>query len=1043
MLNDKQIDRMLSKLKRFETSLESLLFEAIGNVPMSKFHTDRQWHTIPDASLFEECRPGDRYQGEGTYCWFKGSYTVPEKYSGSTLYIRPKVEGYEAMLWVNGKPFGTFCSKIVVTGHGNHYCDLLKKKAKADETIEIALEYYAGHHVKGCMPFEDLGMASFDYEYSGVEICLMNDEVSDFLFDLKTLNQLAASLDPNSFRRAAVVNALTEVHKALYYSPDDVDVETFYAALRKASPYLKQMLEVKNSPSAPFAGLIGHSHMDTAWLWHRDETIKKCARTYSNQISLMERYPEYKFIQSSAYHTEMIRTHYPELFEDIREKVKEGRYEPNGAVWVECDCNLTSGESMIRQFLWGQRYTREHFGYTSNSFWLPDTFGYSAAIPQIMKGCGVDYFLTTKIGWNDTTVFPYQTFYWKGIDGTQVLTHFNRTHIWPDAESLIDFVVDGKQNKDPIPEKSVTDMRLLSYGFGDGGGGPQFEMIEMARRVQDLDGVPRSAHVTVGEFMKQLEQSVVNPSTHTGELYLQLHRGTLTNQHTIKRNNRKAEILLRDLEFITVLEAVKAGRVAADEGIRPLMETLLVNQFHDTLPGTSIPKAHDQCIEEMTELLQTGTKLLHERVTARPAANTISVINTLSFDRKDVVYLSADEGWRVEGEYAQQSFEDLEGNHKLAVAGLALPAFGSVSLNLKEGEAGAVGTGAAKISPFTYKGTSLETPFARVAFDSEGFIASFIDRRNGRELRGSGQPLNTFLMAEDVPHLWDNWDIDADIELKLAPAATLLSRSVVGNGAVEFRIRSEYRLSAKSSLKQDMVFFADSPEVRFETVMNWQDDHRLLKTAFGTTIHTDFVRQEVQFGYLRRPTTRNTNEEKAMFEVLNHKYSDLSENRYGVALLNDCKYGISVLDGEMRLTLHKGGTRPDYRGDKGVHACTYSFYPHDEGFGANSVIKPAYELNCPPLIVAGEADIQALARVEAENVIIETVKPCEDAERAFILRLYEAEGTYTRTKLSLDSRMQSAAITNMLEEPQEELGGSSEAELVFRPFEIKTVRIAY
>ncbi|ANS75453.1 hypothetical protein AWM70_13250 [Paenibacillus yonginensis] len=1036
MLNEKQIDRMLRKLTRFETTLEPLIFETIDQVVMRKFHTDRQWHHIPDDSRFEECLPGDHYQGEGTYCWFKGTYTVPSRYAGKALYIKPEIGGYEALLWVNNKPFGTFASKIVVTGHGNHYCDLLKQNAAAGEVIDIAIEYYAGHYVKGCTPFEELGMRSFDYEYGGVQICLMNEEIAEFYFDLKTLNQLVAELDANSFRRAEVVNALTEVHKVLYYSYEAVEPEDFFAALRKASPYLKKALKATNSASAPFAGLIGHSHMDTAWLWYRDETIKKCARTYSNQISLMQRYPEYKFIQSSSYHTEMIRKHYPALFEDISQMVKEGRYEPNGAVWVECDCNLTSGESMIRQFLWGQRYTREHFNYTSNAFWLPDTFGYSAAIPQIMKGCGVDYFLTTKLGWNDTTDFPYETFYWKGIDGTKVLTHFNKTHLWPDAASLIDYVVDGKHSRDPIREKTVNNMRLISYGFGDGGGGPQFEMIEMARRVQDLEGVPRSAHITAGEFMRQLEQSVVNPSTHTGELYLQLHRGTLTNQHNIKRNNRKAEFLLRDLEYVTVREAVQSGRIASDEGIRPLMETLLVNQFHDTLPGTSIPKAHDQALTEMTELLQTGNELLHERITVRPEAQTMSIINTLSFDRTDTVYLPVDGDWQVEGSYVQQIVEDLEGKRMLAVSGLTVPALSAVSLKLVPGKP-------AGVSPFAYAGDTLQTPFARVIFDEEGYIASFVDQRNGRELRGDGQPLNTFLMAEDVPQAWDNWDIDADIELKLAPSAKLLSRQIVADGAAEFRIRSQYRLSARSTLRQDMIFFASSPEVRFETVMDWQDEHRLLKTAFSTSILTDFVRQEVQFGYLRRPTTRNTSEEKAMFEVVNHKYSDLSENRYGVALLNDCKYGISVQDGEMRLTLHKGGMRPDFRGDKGVHACTYSFYPHDEGFGAASVIHPAYELNVRPIVVKGKVDGNQFASVDADNVLIEAIKPCEDAERAFILRLYEAEGTYTRTKLTLGGQAKAKEITNMLEETVEPLNGKSESELVFRPFEIKTVKVTY
>ena len=1029
---------MLSKLRRFELTLESLMFRKIDELPVRMFVTGEQWHDIPDDDKFNDCRPGDRYRGESVYCWFKGTYRTPAAHAGQTLYVRPHIEGYEAMLWVDGKPFGTFCTKIVVTGHGNHYCDMLKQDAQAGQEIRIALEYYAGHAVKGCMPFEDHAAVSFDFAYNGIDICLKNETVADFYFDLRTLNQVVDSLPADSFRRASVIRTLMEVHKLLYYSYEAAEEYDFHAALVRASPLLKRALAAKNSESAPFAGLVGHSHMDTVWLWHRDETIKKCARTYANQISLMERYPEYTFIQSSAYHGEMVRKHYPQLFKDIQRRVKEGRYEPNGGVWIESDCNLPSGESLIRQFLWGQRYTREHFDYTSNVYWLPDTFGYSAAIPQIMKGCGIDYFLTTKLGWNDTTSFPYETFYWEGLDGTRVLTHFNRTHIWPDAESLLDFVVTGKRHRDPIREKTVNNKRLLSYGFGDGGGGPQFEMIEMARRVRDLEGVPRSKHVNVGEFMQELERSVSHPSVHTGELYLQLHRGTLTNQHTIKRNNRKAELLLRDLEYVTVLEAVRAGREASDEGIRPFMETLLVNQFHDTLPGTCIPRAHDQTNAEMTDLLRDAKALLQQRLTVRSEAATVSLLNTLSFERGDVVYIPVEDHTMVQGGYAQQRFTDLNGHTMLALGGLKLAAFSSAVLRLTGGEPSGS-------SPFRYSGDRLETPFAFVAFDESGFISSFVDKRNGRELRGDGPPLNAFLLAEDVPEAWDSWDIDADIELKLAPCARLLSREVVAEGPVELRIRSEYRISPLTTLRQDMIFYADSPEVRFDTVMDWQDEHRLLKTAFPTSIHSDFVRQEVQFGYLRRPTTRNTAEEKAMFEVLNHKYSDLSENRYGIALLNDCKYGISVKGGRMSLSLHKGGMRPDYRGDKGLHACTYSFYPHDAGFGAETVIRPAYALNSPPLLVQGAYEADALAGIAADNIIIETVKPCEDAERAFILRLYEAEGTYTRTSLSLGVRAKEAEITNMLEEPLErlELSDRSSAELVFRPFEIKTIRIRY
>jgi alpha-mannosidase len=1055
MLDDKQMNKILDKLRRFENTIAPMMFEKFDEVKVNKFQTPEQYHNIPEDGLFVPCEKGDKWGGESTYCWFKGQYVVPQNLEGQTLYLYPKAEGYEAMLWVNGVPFGTFCTKIVVTGHGNHYCDMLKQDVKGNEVIDIALEYYSGHYVMGCEPFSCDKRNDYVYTYESIDICLKNEVICEFYFNLRTLNQLVSVLDRNNFRRADVMNTLSKVHEILYYSYEDVDYETFMKALIEAGELIKEKLTQNNSATVPYAGFIGHSHMDTAWLWHKDETTKKCARTYSNQLNLMEQYPEYKFIQSSAYHGELIRKHYPQLFEGLLEKVAEGRYEPNGGVWIECDCNITSGESMIRQFLWGQRFTRKYFNYTADTFWLPDTFGYSSSIPQIMKGCGVNYFLTTKMAWNDTTSFPYDTFYWQGLDGTRVLTHLNKTHIWPDPEAMMEYVVRGY---DSIKEKSVSNMRLLSYGFGDGGGGPQFEMIEMSRRIQDLEGLPKSSHITVSDFMKKLESTIVEPSIYANELYLELHRGTLTNQHTIKRNNRVAEISLRNLEYLTVRNAVEQEEVASGERIHPLMETLLVNQFHDILPGTCIPRAHDESIQETTELIETAEELITNNIKAMKNDNVISVMNTLSFDRDDVIYIDYVEGLMVEGGYPQQIITDLHGKKKLAVMGVVIPAFSSVTLKLAEGITDKINLAVGitdkinqladslimnNISAFKIEGEFLRTPYAEVTFDERGFISSFVDKTVQRELRGEGYALNTFLIAEDVPNAWDNWDIDADIEKKFRDTSSLLSREIISDGPVELRIRSEYKLSEKSSLKQDMIFYANSPEVRFETIMDWKDDHRFLKTAFDTTVFSDFVRQEVQFGYIKRPTTRNTAEEKAKFEVCNHKYTDLSESKYGIAILNDCKYGISVKNSQMRLSLHKGGCRPDYRGDKGIHECTYSFYPHNEGFSSKSVIQPAHCLNYKPILVTGEYSRDSFASVNCDNIIIEAIKPCEDQEKAYIIRLYDAEGTYTNATLALAGNAQKVVVTDMLEETVEVLPYTNNIKLVFRPFEIKTIKVIY
>lgn len=1036
MYTEKQLGRMLEKLIRFEKTLDGLLFEKQGEVEVRKYQTLQSFDRIPDDSLFEACKKGDPWGGEGVYCWYKGSYTVPEELDGKELFVWPKAGGYECMLWADGVPHGIF------TGHsGNHYSDRIREKAKAGEVIELAFEFYAHHFVIGTMPFQHDEMEfhgkpreTYQFTYDSIDICTRNEEIMDFYFDLKVINQMAKYLPKDNFRRADLVRTLIQVHEIVYYDYENVDRETFYEAIRKAAPLLKAQLAKKNSESAPYVGLIGHSHMDTAWLWHQGETLKKCARTYSNEINLMERYPEYTFVQSSAYHSEMIKEHYPALFEQIKKYVKEGRYEPNGGVYIECDCNIPSGEYVIRQFVLGQQFTQENFDYRSDAFWLPDTFGYSAALPQILQGCGIKYFLTTKLSWNDTNNFPYDTFYWKGLDGSRVLVHFNKSHLWPDPRSLSYFVLED--NGESIQEKTVTDRKLFSYGFGDGGGGPEFGMIEMTRRLRDVEGMPKTEHTTVSRFMKELEESIVRPSTYSGELYLELHRGTLTNQHTIKRNNRLAEIALHNLEYVSVRNAMEKQEGADPKKIRPLLSVLLKNQFHDILPGTCIPRAHDEAKAEVSEVIKEAVGRTQEILAPARQPHVVTAINTLSFERNDVLYLDYEEGYVAEGGYRQQIITDLEGKKKLAVAGVTIPAFGSSVLRLVPGE---IPDGSA----FLLEGNVLNAPLEKLTFNEKGYIDSYIDLEEERELRGDGYALNTFLIGEEVSLIYDNWDIDADAMDKLKDTAVLLEREVVSDGAVEYRIRSKYQLSAKSTLLQDMIVYADSKEVKFETKMDWQDEHRLLKTAFDTSVFADTARHEVQFGYIKRPTTRNTDVEKAKFEVSNHKYTDLSEMRYGVALLNDCKYGISVEESKMHLSLHKGGNRPDYRGDKGEHFCSYAFLPHKGEFSAANVIRPAYVFNYKPVLANAEVCFDSLLTVETDNVIAETVKPVESGERAFVVRLYEAEGARSRAKVSIHADVKSVEATNMLEEAGNVIAETGELTLTFRPFEIKTLKIKY
>ena len=489
-----------------------------------------------------------------------------------------------------------------------------------------------------------------------------------------------------------------------------------------------------------------------------------------------------------------------------------------------------------------------------------------------------------------------------------------------------------------------------------------------------------------------------------------------------------AETALHDLELVTVLAAVHSGAPACGAACRPLWETLLVNQFHDILPGSCIPEAHDESLRQTTALLEEAGRRMDAKLRPEQMGG---VLNPLGFARTDTVYLPVNTAMHAPG-LRTQLVELRGGARVLAVAGLRQQPFSFTPLSLCAGADEAS-------SLFHACGNRLETPFALVRFSPGGAISSFVDRRTGRELC-AGLPLNTFLSAEDVPAAWDGWDVDADCMEKLRPDGVLQSRMVAADGPVEYRVRCTWTVCGGSVVRQDIIFHADSPLVEFDTELEWHGKHRLLKAAFDTTVQAPAARQEIQFGCIQRPTTRNDSLEQAKFEVCCHKYADLSEPSYGVALLNDCKYGVSVEGGRIALSLAKGGMRPDPRGDEGVYTFRYAFLPHTGGFCAQSVVRPAYAFQYAALPASGEGlPSEPLVRVDAANVMPETVKPCEDGGHAFILRLYECEGSYARTRLSLAPGCSGAQLCDMLEQPF----APCPAELEFRPFEIKTLRITY
>ena len=676
---------------------------------------------------------------------------------------------------------------------------------------------------------------------------------------------------------------------------------------------------------------------------------------------------------------------------------------------------------MIRQFLYGQRFTRRHFGYTSDCFWLPDTFGYNGAIPQIMLGCGVKNFYTTKMGWNDMNAFPHDSFLWRGIDGSEVLTHLNQIGGFPDPASIVSSVAF-------IKDKEVNDMRLFAYGYGDGGGGPSFGMFEYIDRIKDVPGLPEVRQVTVSEFMRELDLRRDKLPVYDGELYLEFHRGTLTQMHDIKKNNRRAEFALRGMEYLNVVTSSPRNE-KTDE----LIKTMLKNQFHDILPGTSIATVHETSKAEMTKLISDI-----EAESAKYAASVtderdfVTLFNPLSFPYNGAVTLDGEVSL---SDAPCQTYTDAYGNVKTDVH-FTLPAFGTVS--------SAMGARDNVTSPFSYSDGILETPFYKAKFDSDGYISYLFDKRCRRTVSHSDPtPLGRLMFGEDVSLEYDNWELDYDVFMKLSALKATASPNVVSDGEVELRLRSTYTAGRGTEIVLDTVFYANDPRIDYQLKVDWKTPHSILKASFDVDIRATACKNEIQFGHVERPTTRNNSLEAAKFEVCNHKWTDLSESRYGVALLNDCKYGISVKDSEMMLTLHRGGNRPDPNADFGVHTMTYSLLPHAGTMSAESVVRPAYELNCRPIVSDGKLTKPILCpvRIADTNIICESVKCAEDVAGAYVLRLYECERNKTLASLTFDGGVR-VYRTNMLEEIESELTlAGGKAELEFRPFEIITLLV--
>ncbi|NQZ58787.1 MAG: alpha-mannosidase, partial [Lentisphaeraceae bacterium] len=697
-------------------------------------------------------------------------------------------------------------------------------------------------------------------------------------------------------------------------------------------------------------------------------------------------------------------------------------------------------EAQIRQFSRGMKYLKDEFNYKPDSYWLPDTFGYNAALPQIIKGCGLKYFLTTKLSWNESNTFPYDSFIWRGIDGSEVVAHFNETHCWADPQTLLsrlNGVEEGKfvGEKFSIRHKDVTDKRLIAYGFGDGGGGPMYEMLEMARRVEDLEGIPKAKNMTVSEFMDELVDSSPKMPRYNGELYLELHRGTLTHQHKIKQGNRQMEIAVRALELLDVRQKLNGQEGIAKEDLDALWKTLLINQFHDILPGTSLPEVHDLAIEQYEAALEKATQLSRTREIY--GEGTYKLVNSLNWKYTRNISVAVENEQRSAEGVVCETYTDIDDRPRLLMES-GLKGLSESSITLSQN-----GTPLPEISSFYIQNNKVRTPFYEFNLSDEGVLENLLYLPENRTLDLVGKAFNEFIIGEDLPALWDSWDIDYDQQLKMQAVEGHVKTEIIHNGQLHLRIRSTRKIGTASSLVQDVIFYKNTPQIDFETLIDWHEKHMLLQTKFDLNVFTNSIKCEIPFGYVERQTHDNTPVDRACFEFSQHKYSDLSESRFGIAFLNNGKYAIAAEGSTVKLSLLKSGGHPDPRGDEGRHYTTYSVLPHSGPLAVNTVVQAAYELNHLPLItvVDGTLDGNSLCSFSKDNIIVESIKWAEDGN-GWVMRVYEAEGSTTQCDMNFSSVNYKVLQTDMLEENgQEVLGGKGIYALNFHAFEIKTIKV--
>lgn len=867
------------------------------------------------------------------------------------------------------------------------------------DAVDIYLEAAANPNVAGTFTFEITGLGhkstagtAHAYELRTLELGLLDVEVWELAQDVWTLTGLMAELPTDRPRRFEILQALDRMVDAV----DPQDVSGTASAGRAA---LAGVLARPAYASAHRLEAVGHAHLDSAWLWPVRETVRKVARTFSNVVALMDEDPDFTFAASSAQQFAWLKQYYPELFERVKQRVAEGRFVPVGGMWVESDTNLPGGEALARQFVVGKKFFMQEFGVEPLEVWLPDSFGYTAALPQIVAAAGSRWFLTQKISWNETNRMPHHTFWWEGIDGTRVFTHFPPVDTYSSDISGRELAKAERQ----YAEKGFGTTSLLPFGWGDGGGGPTREMLAAARRTTDLEGSPRVTLSTPQRFFETAAAEYADAPVWSGELYLEFHRGTYTSQAKTKRGNRRSEHLLREAELWSSAASVQRGAAYPYDALDAAWQTVLLQQFHDILPGSSIAWVHEEAERNYAQVAE-----VLERVIAH-------ALDALAGEGSEAMVFNA-------GPHARCGVVALGAGVATTSVEAAVSAQGG--------------------------GFVLENKAIRVVIDARGLIVSLYDRVAEREVIPSGAVANLLQLFRDTPNQWDAWDIDESYKHVGVELTDVDAVMMTEDGA---GVRIVRRFGA-STVEQLLRLDGDAGGLDIDTSVDWHETQKLLKLAFPLDVHADRAASEIQFGHVFRPTHNNTSWDAARFETSAHRWVHVGEPGYGVAIANDASYGYDIRRQEtaqdgtstmVRVSLLRASLFPDPHADQGLQRFVLSV---KVGAEIADAVEEGYRLNLPLRRATGSLSAipAPLVSVEAPGVLVEAVKLAEDHSGDVVVRLYEALGAKARCALTtgfewtrvdetdlIERTVASSAVTDVTE---------SEVSLSLRPFQIVTLR---